>query len=125
QSTFTIDSESNSTADADGLITVHPGDRIPLIPRNTGRLAVDYDYLKQWDIGATIVVASSSYLHGDENNANVAGGANGEGATVNPGGTGTGQIPSYLVVNLNATYYLGKNVDLFARVVNVFNKEYS
>jgi iron complex outermembrane recepter protein len=124
QSTFTIDSESNSTADSDGLITVRPGDRIPLIPRNTGRFGVDYEYNKLFDVGANLVAASGSFLHGDENNANVAGGTNGEGATTNPV-TGSGWIPSYMVVNLFGTYHLGKNVDLFARVINVANKQYS
>jgi hypothetical protein len=60
------------------------------------------------------VAASDSFLHGDENNANVAGGTNGEGAFVNPG-NGSGVIPSYMVVNMQGTYHLGKNVDLFAR----------
>jgi outer membrane receptor protein involved in Fe transport len=124
QSTFTIDSESNSVADADGLITVRPGDRIPLVPRNTGRIALDYDFHKQWDVGAQLIAASSTFLHGDENNANVAGGTNGEGATTNPV-TGTGVIPSYMVVNLMGTYHVGTHLDLFARVVNVFNKEYA
>ncbi len=124
QSTFQIDSESNSTADADGLITVHPGDRIPLIPRNTGRFGIDYEYNKLFDVGANLVAASGSYLHGDENNANVAGGTNGEGATTNPV-TGSGSIPSYMVINLFGTYHWGKNLDLFARVVNVANKQYS
>jgi outer membrane receptor protein involved in Fe transport len=124
QSTFTIDSESNSTADEDGLITVRPGDRIPLIPRNTGRLFLGYEYNQQWDVGATLVAASGSFLHGDENNANVAGATNGEGATTNPV-TGTGVIPSYMVVNMQGTYHLGKNIDLFARLVNVLNKQYA
>jgi outer membrane receptor protein involved in Fe transport len=123
QSNFVVSAESNSTADADGNILVRPGDRIPLIPRHTGRLVLDYDYNKQWDLGGTLIVASGSYLHGDENNANMAGSTNGEGAYVSP--TGTGWIPSYALVNLQATYHAGKRVDLFARLVNAFDKEYA
>jgi iron complex outermembrane receptor protein len=102
---------------------VQPGDRIPLIPRHTGRLVLDYDHNKRWDLGGTLIVASGSYLHGDENNANMAGGTNGEGAYISP--TGTGWIPSYAVVNLQATYHAGKRVDLFARLVNAFDKKYA
>jgi outer membrane receptor protein involved in Fe transport len=69
------------------------------------------------------VLSSGSYLHGDENNANVAGGTNGEGAFVSP--TGTGWIPSYAVINMQGTYHMARNFDLFARLVNVANKQYS
>jgi outer membrane receptor protein involved in Fe transport len=123
QSNFTVSAESNSSADADGNIVVRPGDRIPLIPRHTGRLVLDYDGNRQWDLGGTLIIASGSYLHGDENNANVAGGTNGEGAFVSL--TGTGWIPSYAVVNLQGTYHWGRRVDLFARLVNALNKQYA
>jgi outer membrane receptor protein involved in Fe transport len=123
QSNFAVSAESNSSADADGNIMVRPGDRIPLIPRHTGRLVLNYNFNKRWDLGGTLIVASGSYLHGNENNANMAGGTNGEGAFVSP--TGTGRIPSYAVVNLQGTYHLGKRIDLFARLANAFDKEYA
>jgi iron complex outermembrane recepter protein len=68
-------------------------------------------------------VTTGSYLHGDENNANQAGGTNAAGAYISP--TGTGWIPSYLLLNLQGTYHLGKSVDFFTRLDNLFNKEYS
>ena len=74
QSTFEVSAESNSTADEDGNILVRPGNRIPLIPKHTGRLALDYDITPQWNVGGNVVATSGSYLHGDENNANQAGG---------------------------------------------------
>ena len=73
QSSFTVNAASNSTADANGNIVVNPGDRIPLIPRHTGRLVLDYDLTSRWQIGGSLVAASGSYLHGNENNANQAG----------------------------------------------------
>ncbi len=69
------------------------------------------------------MLASGSFLHGDENNANVAGGTNGEGAFVSP--TGTGWIPSYAVINLQGTYHVNKYAEIFGRLVNVANKQYS
>jgi outer membrane receptor protein involved in Fe transport len=121
QSNFAVSSESNSTADADGDILVRPGDRIPLIPRHTGRLVLDYEVNPAWDIGGNVIAASGSYLHGDENNANQIGGTNGGGVYV----SGSGRIPGYTVVNLQGTYHMTKRAELFARLTNLFDKEYS
>jgi outer membrane receptor protein involved in Fe transport len=121
QSNFEVNAESNSTADANGNIQVRPGDRIPLIARHTGRLVLDYAAGDRWDVGANVIASSGVFLHGDENNANQAGGINGEGALVQ----GSGSISGYAVLNLNGTYHLGKSVDLFARVVNAFDKHYA
>ena len=121
QSSFEVNAESNSTADANGNILVRPGDRIPLIPRHTGRLVLDYEVNKNLNIGGNLAVASGSFLHGDENNANQAGGTNGDGAFV----AGTGWLPGYAVINLQGTYHVTKYADVFARIVNVANKEYA
>jgi outer membrane receptor protein involved in Fe transport len=123
QSSFVVSAESNSSADADGNILVRPGDRMPLIPLHTGRLVLDYDFSERWNLGATLIVSSGSYLHGDENNANMAGGTNGEGAVISP--DGTGWIPGYAALNLHGTYHVTKSVELFARMANVLNREYA
>jgi outer membrane receptor protein involved in Fe transport len=121
QSNFEVSAESNSSADADGNILVRAGDRIPLIPKHTGRLVLDYDLSKQWNIGGNLIATSGSFLHGNENNANQAGGTNGEGAFV----SGTGWIPGYAVVNLQSTYHVTKRAEIFARLINLFDKQYS
>jgi outer membrane receptor protein involved in Fe transport len=121
QSNFEVSAESNSTADADGNILVRAGDRIPLIPKHTGRLVLDYDLSERWNIGGNVIATSGSFLHGDENNANQAGGTNGEGAYT----SGTGWIPGYAVVNLQSTYHATKRAEIFARLINLFDKQYS
>jgi outer membrane receptor protein involved in Fe transport len=121
QSNFVVSAASNSTADADGNILVSPGDRIPLIPNNTGRLVLDYDLSRHWNIGGNLIAASGSYLHGNENNANQAGGTNGAGAYV----SGSGWISGYTVVNLQSTYHITKRAELFARLINLFDKQYA
>ncbi|HEY4447237.1 MAG TPA: TonB-dependent receptor [Steroidobacteraceae bacterium] len=120
QSDFAVSANSNSTADANGDIQVRPGDRIPLIPRHTGRLILGYQAAR-WDLGANLMLASGSYLHGNENNANRAGGTNGLGEYV----SGTGAIPGYAVVNLHGSCRLTKKLEVFARVVNLFDRQYS
>jgi outer membrane receptor protein involved in Fe transport len=121
QSDFVVSAESNSTADANGNILVRAGDRIPLIPRNTGKLAVDYQFTPKLNIGANVAVTSGSYLHGDENNANRAGGTNGAGQYI----MGSGRIGGYAVVNLQGTYHLSPHFDLFARCANLLNRQYA
>jgi outer membrane receptor protein involved in Fe transport len=121
QSSFTVNAASNSTADANGNIVVEPGDRIPLIPRHTGRLVLDYDLTSRWQIGGSLVATSGSYLHGNENNANQPGQTNAAGAYIE----GTGWIPGYTVVNLQTSYRLAKQVQVFARVANLFDRKYA
>jgi outer membrane receptor protein involved in Fe transport len=121
QSTFEVSAESNSTADANGNILVQPGDRIPLIPRHTGRLILDYEISPQWDVGGSLIATSGSYLHGNENNANLPGGTNGEGEYV----SGSGWISGYAVVNLQSSYHVSKRLELFARLGNLFDKRYA
>jgi outer membrane receptor protein involved in Fe transport len=121
QSNFEVGARSNSTADARGHILVRSGDRIPLIPKHTGRLVLDYALTQRWDIGGNLIAASGAYLHGDENNANQAGGTNGGGAYI----SGTGWIPGYTVVNLQSTYHMTKHAEIFARLINLFDKQYA
>jgi len=121
QSNFAVSAASNSTADANGNTLVQPGDRIPLIPRHTGRFVLDYDLTPRWNIGGNVIAASGSYLHGDENNANQAGGTNAAGAYV----SGSGWISGYTVVNLQSTYHVTKRAEIFARLINLFDKQYA
>jgi outer membrane receptor protein involved in Fe transport len=121
QSNFEVSARSNSTADARGHILVRPGDRIALIPMHTGRVVLDYELTKRWDIGGNVIATSGSYLHGNENNASQAGGTNGQGAYI----SGTGWIPGYTVVNLQSTYHVTKRAEIFARLINLFDKQYA
>ena len=113
QSAFAAGSESNSTANEDGIIQVSPGAQIPLIPRHTARAALDYAVNTAWDIGATAVVASGVYLHGNENNAN-------QGEIL-----GSGTLGGYAVVNFFGTAHLSKRLDIFVRVNNVLDRKYA
>jgi outer membrane receptor protein involved in Fe transport len=121
ESSFSVNASSNSTADANGKILVRPGERIPLIPRHTGRLVVDYEFNPHWHLGANAVLVSGSFLHGNENNANQGGATNGAGALIE----GSGRIPGYAVVNFQGSYHFTKDVEFFARLVNVLDKEYA
>ncbi|MGH8140108.1 MAG: TonB-dependent receptor [Steroidobacteraceae bacterium] len=116
RSNFEVTAQSNSTADEHGNIQVDPGDRIPLIPRHTGRLRLDYALTPRWDVGGSLILSSGSFLHGDENNANQP-----DGGTI----LGSGRIGGYSVVNLESTWHVAKAADLFVKVANVFDRRYA
>jgi outer membrane receptor protein involved in Fe transport len=124
QSRFVVSAPSNSTADANGNITVQPGDRMPLVPEHDGRLILDYQVTRRLELGANLIVVAGSYLHGNENNANVPGVVDpATGAYISP--EGTGWTPGYAQVDFNGTYRLGESCDVFARISNALNKDYS
>lgn len=108
ESPFAVNSPSNSTADANGAIQVRPGDRIPGIPRNNLKLRLQYDFGEQAALGANVIYSSSVFARGDENNQDV-----------------NGRVPGYAVVNLDGRYAVAKGVEVFARVVNLFDRRYS
>src|SRR5262249_11649730 len=107
RSSYKAASPNNSTADADGAITVEPGDRIPGIPADSAKLRADWDIDERWSFGATVVYASSQYAHGDENNQD-----------------SHGTVPGYAFANLDAQFRLSKELLLFANVTNVFDRRY-
>lgn len=121
QSAFQMGGESNSSANEDGIIQVSPGAHIPLIPRQTGRAVLDYQVNSAWDIGASVLVSSSVYLRGNENNANQAFAVNGQGSEI----LGTGAVGGYAVANLFSTVHVSRRLDVFVRVNNIFNRKYS
>ena len=121
RSSFEVTAQANSTANADGIITVQPGDSLPLVPKNTARVVLDYEFSPQWQIGGNLTAASGAFLHGNENNANRAGTTNDAGNFV----TGTGRIGGYAVLNLHTSYRVSKRIELFARVNNVFDRDYA
>jgi iron complex outermembrane receptor protein len=106
QSVLLLSSPFNPAADpATGNILVTPGDHIPLVPRHRFKAGGEYSLTDAWKIGADLNVVGSQYLMGDQSNQNP-------------------QVPTYWVVNLNTSYKLDKNVEVFGLVRNLFNRHY-
>jgi iron complex outermembrane recepter protein len=108
ESPFAVNSPGNSSADAEGAIQVRPGDRIPGIPQHSLKLRLQYDFGDQASLGTNVIYSSSVFARGDENNQDA-----------------NGRVPGYAVVNLDARYRVAKGLELFARVVNLFDKRYA
>ena len=105
---FLENSPNNSSADANGDIEVRSGNRIPGIPRHNAKFRLDYAPNDQWNIGANLVLSSSVFARGDENNRD-----------------SNGRIPGYAFVNLDGRYRFGAGLELFARVNNLFDRRYA
>jgi outer membrane receptor protein involved in Fe transport len=123
QSTETLDGSANNTNSIalqgypglGGVITVQPGNRIPLIPKQTGKAYVDVPITTKLGFDLDEVVVSSSYARGNENNAYQADGVYYLGPGVSPG---------YAVTNFRAHYDLTKHLQLAVQIDNLFNHEY-
>jgi outer membrane receptor protein involved in Fe transport len=123
QSTETVDGSANNTSGTalsgrpglDGVITIHPGNRIPLVPKQTGKAFVDVQATSKLSADLNLVAASSSYARGNENNAYRADGKYYLGPGVSPG---------YAVVNLAAHYDLSRRLQLAVQIDNLFDRHY-
>ncbi len=106
-SPLTLNSPNNSSADANDDIQVSPGDKIPGIPAQSVKVRVGYDFTETVSAGTNIMVFSSQYARGDENNRDV-----------------NGKVPGYTLVNLDARYQATRQLLFFGRINNVFNTKY-
>ena len=106
RSALTIPSPNNPAADASGNIRVRPGNRLPGIPEHRLAASADYHLSEAWIIGATLIYSGAQFYRGDESNQNA-------------------QLPGYALLNLHTSYKLGEQIELFARVDNLFNARYS
>jgi outer membrane receptor protein involved in Fe transport len=120
RSPFSLVAADNSTADANGFITVEPGNRIPLIPRHTGRLVAEYVVTPHWSTGANLILSSGQYLLENNNNQSQAG-TNADGVFFQ----GSGRTGGYAVLNLNSSWEFLHGWTLFGRLNNVFDRNYA
>jgi outer membrane receptor protein involved in Fe transport len=119
QSTETLDGSANNTNNLGpglpGVITVQPGDRIPLIPKQSGKAYLDFQATSRLFFDLDELVVSSSYARGNENNAYQADGVYYLGPGVSPG---------YAVTNFRAHYDFTKHLQLALQVDNLFDRKY-
>jgi iron complex outermembrane receptor protein len=106
RSPLTLNSPSNPFRDANGDIQVVPGASLPGIPKNRLKVGADYIVLPNWSVGASIVLVSDEFYHGDESNQNP-------------------PLPGYAVVSLRSSYRVGKQLEIFANVQNLFDERYA
>ncbi len=107
QSAFAESSPANSSADAQGVIQVLPGNRIPANPRHVLKVRADWQVTSRLSVGANLLTSAGSYARGDEDNRDV-----------------HGQLPDYTLLNLDARFLASRSFEVFARVNNLFDRRY-
>lgn len=106
RSGFVEPSPSHPLRNAQGDITVTPGDRLPGIPARRLKLGLDARLGRGVSLGANLQVVSGSYYRGDE--ANV-----------------LAPLPGYAVLGLHADWAPGRRVVVFTRLENALNARYA
>jgi outer membrane receptor protein involved in Fe transport len=128
---FTLTSESNSSGvpdptDVTRVIEVNKGNYLAGIPKHQFKLRAQYEVIPAWTVGANLVAFSSRYMHGNENNKHQANAATcdvdtGDGDEIP---CGKGKTSGYAIVNLDTQYNVGSGWKVFAKAINVFDKDY-
>ena len=98
-------SSNSPAADANGLIYVKPGDRLPMMPANRLTLSTDYDLTRAVSLGADLRWQDGQYLVGDSSNQEP-------------------KLPGFATVSLHAVYRAGPGLELFGEVQNLFDRRY-
>ena len=96
---------SNPAQDANGNLTIRPGDRLPGVPANKLNFGADVTPIEGVSVGVDGVWQGGQYLFGDEANL-------------------TPKLPPFFVMNLHGSYQVTKNLQLFASVQNVTDARY-
>jgi iron complex outermembrane receptor protein len=97
---------SNSpSADASGNIYVVPGDQIPMIPRQRGKIGLDWDLDAKTRLGADVLITGPQYYAGDASNQQL-------------------MLPSFWTLNVNGAYKITDKIEVFANAFNLLNRRY-
>jgi outer membrane receptor protein involved in Fe transport len=128
---FTLVSESNSTgedvgsgATATRTIDVNKGNYLAGIPKHQFKLRAQYEVIPAWTVGANLVAFSSRYMHGNENNKHQASSAACVGDDADEIPCTKGKTSAYAIVNLDTQYNVGGGWKVFAKAINIFDKDY-
>lgn len=116
QSSEQLLGESNSSA-VDGVISIRPGNRIPLVPQHTFKTFVDYQMTPEWGANMNVIGFSSMFTRGNENNAHQADGES---------YLGSGKISGYVVLNYGLRYQPSyvKGLQIFGQVNNLLDEKF-
>ena len=103
--TFMEPSPFNPLADANGLIPITNGTPIAGIPKNTLKVGFDFAVTPNWKIGGDMVAASGQVIFGNENGA-------------------LPQVPGYAVFGVHTSYQIGKQLQIYGLIQNIFDQRY-
>ncbi len=85
---------------------VEKGDKLPGVPDHLLKAGIKYKSGKRWSVGSTVNVVGGQFIRGDEANNQK-------------------ELSGYALFNLNADYSFQSGWRLFAKVNNLFDKDYA
>ena len=106
QFSATLSSPNNPLADANGNIQVNPGNKIPGIPSQLGKIGLEYHITPRWIFGADTILVGSQYYVGDDGNQNP-------------------KLPFYNVLNFHTSYQVTDHFQVFGIINNVTDRHYA
>lgn len=106
QFTGTLSSPNNLFANTDGNIFIHPGDNIPGIPRNLGKIGFEYQVTDRFKFGMDTILVGAQYYVGDDSNQNP-------------------ELPFYYTLNMHASYQATENIQVFGLINNLTDNHYA
>ena len=99
-----------------GVISIRPGDRIPLVPQHLLKLSAHYAVSSTFGLNLNLVAASGALARGNENGQHT------------PDGTfyqGPGETAPYAVFNLGVDWRPAPKLQLGAQINNLFDVRYN
>jgi outer membrane receptor protein involved in Fe transport len=115
-----VNGTGNSSNDAGpglaGAIDIAPGNRLPLVPRQTFKASLGLAVAAGTSLAVDLVATSGAAARGNENGLHAADGVF---------YLGPGRSPGYAVVNFGATMQASPALTFFARVANVLDRHYA
>ncbi len=105
-STFVESAGSNPAADANGNITIRPGDRLPGVPAQRLSFQLDGRATDRWTVGVRGVLQGGQHLFGDEANL-------------------TPRLPGFFTLELHTAYRLTSRMQVFGTIENLTDASYA
>ncbi|MDE8345539.1 MAG: TonB-dependent receptor [Acidocella sp.] len=100
-----IEQSNNPAADANGNITVRPGDHLPGISGQIYKCGGDVQITPRWHLGVSATAQGATYLYGDAANL-------------------TKPLPGYITADVTSDYQITHNVKVFVTIQNVTDTRY-
>lgn len=129
ESEATIVNPSNSSSKKAigeaNIFNIEKGDFMPGVPKHSLRAGLEVDITPSFTVGLNMIAQSSSFVRGNENNEHQPSGNDSvPGRIRNRDYVGKGKIPSFAILNLNASYQFGEELSIFLRVENLLDTDY-
>jgi iron complex outermembrane recepter protein len=114
--------QNSNGVNAQAYVDIKPGDELPGMPNHIMQASWNHRFNDKFDATLSMIMHSSSYVRGNENNEHQP--RDKQGIELYDY-IGDGTIPGYAVFNFRANYKVSPGINMFLKVDNIFDREYS